>query len=113
MLMDYMPPSISNIGFFGAMSSIYSQPTSPPSHDEAGLDPELDVALEQYLIQTYFDMAHCQYPMLLKHQFLQWAESWRVSGGTLPTSMKWKGFFVYMVSFMNHIIPHDYKLFVE
>lgn len=67
-------------------------------HEEISLDmPSLGYELEQFLIQTYFEMAHSQYPMLLKHHFLKWHESWRTERENLPATMRWKGFFVYMV----------------
>ncbi|KAJ9137074.1 Transcriptional activator protein acu [Pleurostoma richardsiae] len=86
-----------NNGLFGAVPGIYSQ-YRPTVQDESLLEPpEMGLELEHFLIQTYFDMAHSQYPILMKHEFLQWAESWHVGEDALPPSVRWKGFFVYMV----------------
>ncbi|KAK6085192.1 fungal specific transcription factor domain-containing protein [Seiridium cupressi] len=82
---------------FGALSGIYS-PQLQMGHDEAVREvPDLDPETERSLIQTYFDMAHSQYPFLLKHEFLQWAESWRTARDSLTSTCHWKGFFVHMV----------------
>lgn len=59
---------------------------------------DLDIQTEQFLIQTYFEMAHSQYPFLLKHQFLKWIDNWRNDRTSLPLEMRWKAFIVYMVS---------------
>lgn len=67
--------------------------------DEAEREvPDLDLETERFLTQTYFDMAHSQYPFILKQEFLLWAASWRASRDSLPPASRWKGFFVYMVS---------------
>ncbi|EXJ78707.1 hypothetical protein A1O1_09109 [Capronia coronata CBS 617.96] len=42
-------------------------------------------------------MAHTQYPFLVKHEFMQWAESWKAHKDSLPQALRWKGFFVNMV----------------
>lgn len=63
--------------------------------------PALDPESEQFLIQTYFNMAHSQYPLLLKHEFLRWAEAWRAERDAIHPSMRWKGFFVYMVGYQH------------
>lgn len=89
---------LSNHGLFGAMSGIDNPFHSARQSEVSAEAPELGAELERFLIRTYFDMAHPQYPILLKHEFVQWAESWRDGGDTLPASMRWKGFFVYMVS---------------
>ncbi|KAK9771659.1 putative Fungal-specific transcription factor domain-containing protein [Seiridium cardinale] len=82
---------------FGALSGIYS-PQLQMGHDEAVREvPDLDPETERSLTQTYFDMAHSQYPFLLKHEFLQWAESWRTARDSLTSTCHWKGFFVHMV----------------
>ncbi|RAO67306.1 uncharacterized protein BHQ10_003318 [Talaromyces amestolkiae] len=94
--------NISKIGeesIFGALSNINNraQP-STAMNDETSPDmPDLGYEMEQFLIQTYFEMAHSQYPMLLRHQFLKWYESWRTERAKLPVAIRWKGFFVYMV----------------
>ena len=59
--------------------------------------PCVGVDLERFLVQTYFDMAQSQYPVLLRHEFLQWAESWSLGTDVLQASTRWKGFFIYMV----------------
>ncbi|EPE09351.1 transcriptional activator protein acu [Ophiostoma piceae UAMH 11346] len=59
--------------------------------------PCVGADLERFLVQTYFDMAQSQYPILLRHEFLQWAESWSLGTDVLQASTRWKGFFVYMV----------------
>lgn len=93
---------VSNLGIFGALSNINNraQP-STAMNDETSPDmPDLGYEMEQFLIQTYFEMAHSQYPMLLRHQFLKWYESWRTERAKLPVAIRWKGFFVYMVCAM-------------
>jgi hypothetical protein len=107
MPLAYTPPDNLGLSLFGALSGICNQalPTAQnhPSLEELDLDWET----ESFLIQTYFEMAHSQYPFLLKHQFLEWAESWRSQRDTIPASMRWKGFFVYMVSFTQHAESHS------
>ncbi|KAI0485350.1 fungal-specific transcription factor domain-containing protein [Xylariaceae sp. FL0804] len=68
-----------------------------PRSDHTAENPKAGPELEQTLTKTYFEMANSQYPVLLKREFRQWLESWRADGEALPTSVKWKGFFVYMV----------------
>ncbi|ETS84225.1 hypothetical protein PFICI_02250 [Pestalotiopsis fici W106-1] len=82
---------------FGTLSGIYSPPLQTSSEEAARELPELDTAAEQSLIQIYFDMAQSQYPFLLKHEVINWAESWRTEKDTSSLVSKWKGFFVYMV----------------
>lgn len=94
---------VSNLGLFGALSNIKNRARPLTAmHDEISPDmPSLGYEMEQFLIQTYFEMAHSQYPMLLKHQFLKWYESWRTEREKLPVTMRWKGFFVYMVCVLS------------
>ncbi|KAK9418249.1 putative Zn(2)-C6 fungal-type domain-containing protein [Seiridium unicorne] len=96
-LWEATPAAKSPTDIFGALSGIYS-PQLQMGHDEAVREvPDLDPETERSLIQTYFDMAHSQYPFLLKHEFLQWAESWRTARDSLTSTCHWKGFFVHMV----------------
>ncbi|KAF7560398.1 hypothetical protein G7046_g3763 [Stylonectria norvegica] len=84
-------------GLVQAVSSMLDQ-LQPSVRDEASPRESLPSSeLEQFLIQTYFDMAHCQYPMLLKHEVINWAYTWRSYGEDLPTEIKWQGFFVNMI----------------
>ena len=73
--------------------------------DRHGRDaPDMSLDLERFLVQTYFDMAHCQYPFLVKHDFLEWVEMWRLHQDNLPETSKWKGFFVNMVGFPSQAV---------
>lgn len=98
MPLAFTPPDNVSPGLFGALSGISNQ-TLPIVQDHRTTVEALDLNLEmeRFLTQTYFDMAHSQYPLLLKHEFLQMAEAWRGSRDNLPASMRWKGFFIYMV----------------
>lgn len=89
--------SMTGIGLSSANLNYNLQPHFKPAQEDSGLDPDLDMDVQQQLMDAYFDMAHSQFPLLLKHQFLQWAETWNSRKETLPPSMRWKGFFVYMV----------------
>lgn len=84
-------------GIFGTLSGLHPPPT-PVVQDDLSQDGlELGGQVQQFLIQTYFEMAHTQYPFLLKQEFLQWADSWNAHKDSLPSRLWWKGFFVNMV----------------
>ncbi|CAK7232800.1 hypothetical protein SCUCBS95973_008379 [Sporothrix curviconia] len=58
--------------------------------------PLLEPDLEQFLLQVYFKMAQTQYPFMIKHEILQWAELRRQGAGAFYGEARWKAFFVYM-----------------
>lgn len=59
----------------------------------------LDLGLdeERRLLETYFRMAHSQYPILLRHEVLQWVEAWRANHENPMDNVRWQAFFVHMV----------------
>ncbi|KAH7176894.1 fungal-specific transcription factor domain-containing protein [Dactylonectria macrodidyma] len=94
----FTPPEHLSPGLFGGLSNVSNMALPAiQNHSATAAALELDLEMERFLTQTYFDMAHSQYPLLLKHQFLQMAETWRNSRDVLPVSERWNGFFVYMV----------------
>ncbi|CAK7223144.1 hypothetical protein SCUCBS95973_005078 [Sporothrix curviconia] len=93
-------------GLFGAVTSIaniahyphhhfLSPPAGQPDEAPPAEVPYLAPELKRFLIHTYFDMAQSQYPVLLRHEFLDWAETWVPDSDA--QNAQWKGFFVYMV----------------
>ncbi|KAH8895609.1 hypothetical protein GQ53DRAFT_682232 [Thozetella sp. PMI_491] len=91
------PIDVLSPALLGAVAGIYSS-ANPRAQDDAAIEePDLDLELERFLIHTFFEMAHSQYPILLKHEFLQWAESWRSGADALSNTTMWRGFFIYMV----------------
>lgn len=72
-------------------SALYSGVTS--------LMNDLGLELERSLVETYFRMAHSQWPFLLRHEALQWVESRRARRhqANVPEDEKWQDFFVHMV----------------
>ncbi|KAH7006976.1 fungal-specific transcription factor domain-containing protein [Ilyonectria destructans] len=98
MPLAFTPPDNVSPGLFGALSGISNQALPIVQDHRTTVEAlGLNMEMERFLTQTYFDMAHSQYPLLLKHEFLQMAEAWRGSRDNLPASMRWKGFFIYMV----------------
>ncbi|CAK7212791.1 hypothetical protein SEUCBS140593_001625 [Sporothrix eucalyptigena] len=93
---------------FGAVTSITSIAHNYPPAEQSDEAPPTEVPylapeLKRFLIHTYFDMAQSQYPVLLRHEFLDWAETWasvsdaQQAQNAQNESAQWKGFFVYMV----------------
>ena len=102
MPLAYTPPNHFGPNFFGVLAGISNQ-TPPAMQDDFSAEAlDVDSDTERFLFQTYFDMAHSQYPFLLKHQFLEWAQSWKDRGHVVPESTRWKGFFVYMVCIIGY-----------
>ncbi|RSL52130.1 hypothetical protein CEP53_008184 [Fusarium sp. AF-6] len=89
-----------NLGshLFEAITGIPTQNAQREEPTPEALDLDLD--LERFLIQTYFEMAHSQYPLLLRHEFLGWADSWRRDKRACPPEEQWKGFMVYSIAFL-------------
>ncbi|KIV98845.1 uncharacterized protein PV09_09416 [Verruconis gallopava] len=58
---------------------------------------ELGVEQERALLETYFRMAHAQYPFLLRHEVYQWIDAWWAQRGNPSEELKWQAFFVHMI----------------
>jgi hypothetical protein len=64
---------------------------------------DLPTAVEDHLVQVYFNMANTQWPFLLRSTFDCWLASWRSRPQEGPFGEKWCGFFVNMVTQPSHL----------
>ncbi|EEU36782.1 uncharacterized protein NECHADRAFT_88944 [Fusarium vanettenii 77-13-4] len=100
---NLMPTAQSTLDSLGShlFEAITGIPTQHARREEPTPEAlDLDSDLERFLIQTYFEMAHSQYPLLLRHEFLGWADSWRRGKRACPPEEQWKGFMVYSIAFL-------------
>ena len=74
---------------------------------------ELSLEEERALLETYFRMAHSQYPILLRHEVLQWIEAWRQQSDNPLDQTRWQAFFVHMVGCISSCIDRRLSLLMS